>query len=237
MTEEKYTPEIIWQIFAESKKEANKLNEQMEKMFAAADKRFAETERIIKENSAETERMIKENSAETERMIKENSAETERVIKENSDETNKKIKELTRNIGGISDSNGLMAHQTICNTLAKDMKFAEIEFDDMIQKQKKHSKKLNLKGEYDVILENGDTIALIEIKYKFKKTDLEKLATTQVDSFRKLFPKYSNYKIILGIGGISFEDDVEEEAKENGIGVIKIINDKVEYFTDKIKIY
>jgi hypothetical protein len=60
--------------------------------------------------------------------------------------------------------------------------------------------------------------------------------TTQADIFRKLFPTYINHKIILGIGGLSFENDsVIEEAKKQGIGVIKIVSDMVEYHTENIK--
>ena len=57
------------------------------------------------------------------------------------------------------------------------------------------------------------------------------------DNFRLLFPLYKEYKIILGIGGLSFEDGVLEEAIKNGIGIIKISGDKVEINTEIIKIY
>jgi len=153
-------------------------------------------------------------------------------------ETDKKIKELTANINGIATSNGDMAEATIYNSLERDMTFAGIEFDDIIKNQKRHSKKLNLRGEYDIILENGNTIALIETKYKIRKKDITELFTKEVvDKFRKLFPMYSDYKILLGVGGMSFDDDAIKEAEEYGVGIIKIVGDKVEYYTDGIKEY
>ena len=36
---------------------------------------------------------------------------------------------------------------------------------------------------------------------------------------------------------MSFEDKAIAEAKENGIGIIKVVGDKVEYYTEGIKIY
>jgi hypothetical protein len=102
---------------------------------------------------------------------------------------------------------------------------------------KRSSKALNLKGQYDAVMINGDTLAIIEIKYKVDKDDVIKLYTKQVSDFKKLYPEYRNYKMLLGIGGLSFEDKSEDEAHKNGIGIIKVIGDKVEYFTDDIKEY
>ena len=109
MAEVKYTPEIILQMFAESKKEANLLTEQI---------------KAVSEQMKETDKQIKKNSDAADKRA----AETDRIIKENSAETNKKIKELTRNIGGIAEGNGKMAEQMIYNSLEKDMKFAGIDF-------------------------------------------------------------------------------------------------------------
>jgi len=71
-----------------------------------------------------------------------------------------------------------------------------------------------------------------------EKGDITELFTKEVaDKFRILFPNYKNYKIVLGIGGMSFDDDAIEEAKRNGVGIIKVVGDKVEYHTEGIKIY
>ena len=130
-----------------------------------------------------------------------------------------------------------MAEETIFNSLKKDMAFAGIRFDYMDRNQNRHIKNLNLKGEYDVIMYNCNTVALIEIKHKVRKNDIDKLLVKKVDDFRKLFPIYKDCKIVLGVGGMSFEKGAEELAKENGIGVIKVVGDKVEYHTEEIKVY
>ncbi|MCL2040391.1 MAG: hypothetical protein FWG85_08210, partial [Bacteroidetes bacterium] len=164
MAEVKYTPEIILQMFAESKKEANELREQMKEtdkqikeMSAAADKRSAEADK----RSAEADRRSAEadrRSAETDKQIKEMSAAADK----RSAETDKKIKELTRNIGGIAEGNGKMAEQMIYNSLEREMKFAGIEFYYIERNKKRKIKILNLEGEYDIVLTNGDTIGIIE---------------------------------------------------------------------------
>ena len=153
-------------------------------------------------------------------------------------ENREQIKEISKQIGGITKSNGKVAEATIYNSLERDMTFAGIEFDAIEKNKKLHSKKLNLKGEYDVVMYNGDTLAIIEIKYNVEKGDVnEFIDKKKVEKFRLLFPEYKDYKIMLGIGGMNFENEAEKEAERYGIGVIKVVGDKVEYYTDGIKIY
>ena len=158
-------------------------------------------------------------------------------------ETDKKIKELGKyidsvcgDVEGIKRSNGRFAEETIYNALEKNMTFGGTKFDNIDRNVKLHIKLLNLKGEFDVVLENGDTLAIIETKYKVRREDVSELIT-KPDNFRKLFPQYSDYKVLLGIGGLCFDNKVIEDAQKQGIGIIKIDNDKVEYHTEGIKIY
>ena len=153
------------------------------------------------------------------------------------DEIRKQMKEVRKEIGGIAESNGDMAEATIFNSLERDMTFAGIEFHDIEKNRSGKSKRYNIEGEFDVVMTNGDVVALIETKHKVRKEDVTKFATTQVDNFRKLYPMYDKYEIILGVGGMSFEKGAEAEANKYGIGVIKVVGDKVEYHTEGIRIY
>jgi hypothetical protein len=40
-------------------------------------------------------------------------------------------------------------------------------------------------------------------------------------NFRTLFPDYTDYKLYMGIAGLSFEPDSENFAAENGLVVLK----------------
>ena len=204
---EKYTFEMLMQSFEKSRIE-------MEAMRAEADRRAAEREKEWQE-------------------IRQKMKETSEKIDKHSEQ----IKEQSKMINGISESNGAAAEETIYNSLERDMTFAGIRFDSIEKNRKKYLKKLKLKGEYDVLLENGDVLALIETKYRVRKDDVFKFATTKLDIFRKLYPMYDKYKIILGVGGMSFDDDAIKEAEEYGVGIIKIVGDKVEYYTEGIKTY
>jgi uncharacterized protein (UPF0216 family) len=219
------TYEMIMQMFAETRNQMKETDARLEKM-------FAETREQIRELAAdrkETDKQIKELAADRK--------ETDKKNKEISDDVWKSIKAMNKHIGGITKSLGEMAEETIYNVLEKDMTFCNVKFYDIDRRRKRKNKSLNLESEFDIILENGDTLAIIEVKNKVKSENVSEFATTKLEIFRKLFPIYKNYKIILGIGGVTFENDAIEEAKKNGIGIIKAIGDKVEYYTDGIKIY
>jgi hypothetical protein len=184
------------------------------KMFAETDKKFAE----LAEDRKATDKQIAE-------------------LAEDRKATDKQIKELSKNINGIANSNGEMAEEMIFNSLKKDKTFAGIKFYDIDRNIKLKSKALKLDSEFDVVLENGDTVAIIETKYKVREKDVSELLNKKLNNFRKLFPMYANYKIMLGVGGMSFEKKAIAEANKKGIGIIKIVGDKVEYQTENVKIY
>ena len=158
-------------------------------------------------------------------------------IKESQKATDKQIKELSKQIGGISNSNGKVAEDMIYNVLDKDKTFANVKFDYLRKNVQIQSETYETKTELDILLVNGDTISIIETKYKVEKSDVIDVIDKKLNYFRQYNPKFNNYKIILGIGGMSFEDDAITAAKEKGIGIIKILGDKLEYYTDGIKIY
>ena len=163
--------------------------------------------------------------------------EIRNIQKKSTEESDKEMKKLRQLVGGISESNGAMAEEMIYNSLKKDKTFAGITFDEIDRNLKMKLKKFNLEGEFDVVLQNCNTLAIIETKYKVRVEDVSKLVDKKVNDFRKLFPVFNDYKIVLGIGGMSFEGQAEDVANENGVGIIKIVGDKVEYYTDKIKVY
>jgi len=165
--------------------------------------------------------------------------ELKRIIREQSAEgkdTDRRIKELTKNVYGISASNGLMAEDTILYALERDKTFAGIKFDD-IEQRFQIQDKLKTITDIDAVLLNGDTIALIEVKYKVDKKDVKELISDKLKNFKKYYPDYRDYKILLGVGGMGFEKDAIKEAKEKGVGIIKVVGDKVEYYTEGIREY
>jgi hypothetical protein len=187
-----------------------------------AETTFEEIWQIMKElaiSSKETDRLLKETDQqmkETDRRLK----ETERLIKANS-----------KDIGGITTSNGEIAESYFFNSFKKYPHFAGQDYQLVERNKRCHSKALDLMDEYDLVLYNGSSVAIIEIKYKATKEDVEQILK-KAETFKKLFPYYNDFAIYLGLAGFHIYQNAENEAKKQGVAVVKqvgknmVINDK-----------
>lgn len=138
-------------------------------------------------------------------------------------------------LGNIADNNGSNAEDYFFNSLVDNPELGGIGYDTIVKNFIPKSKRGQ--GEFDIVMYNGENIALIECKYKAHKNDVEKLITKQVDSFKKLFPIYANHKFYLGIAGFSFYPELEGFAKENGVAILKQKGNIVEIEADNLKVY
>jgi hypothetical protein len=87
------------------------------------------------------------------------------------------------------------------------------------------------KDEYDILLINGKSIGIIEIKFKAHKDHLSKIIR-KAETLRANFPYYADHKVYLGLATLIFTPELEQECINEGIAVVKqvgktvVINDK-----------
>jgi hypothetical protein len=199
-----------------------------ERAWAAIDRlteKQAETDRQLKE----TDRLLKESKAEHDRLIQERRAEYDR----RQQDIDRQMKNLRIELGGIGNSNGAFAEEYFYNCFDRgEQTFFGEKFDD-IEKNIKLPGKLRgtVKAEYDIVLLNGKSVGIVEVKYKARKDYIPKLIG-QAETFRLDFPDYASHRIFLALAALSFEDEVEDDCIREGIAIIKqagdtvVINDK-----------
>ncbi len=106
--------------------------------------------------------------------------------------TDATLERMGIHLGGITDNNGSNSQDYFYNSLLDNPVLGGIKYDSISKNLEIRSKRSQ--GEFDLVMFNGESIALIECKYKAHKSDVEKLINKKVDSFKKLFPVYANYK-------------------------------------------
>jgi hypothetical protein len=186
-------------------------------MFAETDLKIQETDRIVKETAVQMK-------------------ETDRQMKE----TDRKLKELGIHVSGISNSNGKFAEELFYDSLEKSKTFAGVHFDSISNEfggEIKIPSGTIVKDQFDIIMRNDKTIAIIEIKYKAEIDYPKKMAEKKIKNFRLLFPYYAKYKIYLGLGSLSFSQRVIQEAKKYGVGLLKQCGNTIEYKTNWVRAY
>ncbi|MDR0437674.1 MAG: hypothetical protein LBH22_05160 [Bacteroidales bacterium] len=161
-------------------------------------------------------------------MAKENTKSIEKIT-QSIRELRESHKNISKDIGGMANSNGDFAEEYFANTFKHEPVFADMHFDSL--QTNVNIKKDDESDEFDIVLHNDKNIAIIEIKYKARVADIEKVIA-KADSFRKWFPHYKNRNIYLGLASLSFNDAIIRKAKEKGIAIIRqrggktIVSDK-----------
>ena len=149
--------------------------------------------------------------------------------------TELKLERIGKQLGDIGHSNGDAAENYFYNSLEDNKKLGKIKFNYISKnvKQRRH----RLEDEYDIFLENGNAVGVIEVKYKVQKSHIESLLYKKAENFRILFPDYTNYKLYIGIAGLSIDAENEKYATENGLVVLKQKGDVVAINSDNMKAF
>jgi hypothetical protein len=177
----------------------------------------------LTQSQKETDRQMKE----TDRQMK----ETDRQMKE----TDRQMKELQKTVGGIANNQGSFAEEYFFNSFenGKQNFFGE-KFNDISKHLKNRWQ--SMEDEYDIVLYNHASVAIIEVKYKAHVNDIP-IVLKKAETFRILFPNYKNFKIYLGLASMSFYDELEQECINEGIAIIKQVGDAVVINDKHLKVF
>jgi hypothetical protein len=172
------------------------------------DRKFQETDRLLKERSEETERKFRE----TDRKFQETRELIDRLAKENSRE----LKKLGEQIGGLGDKFGYFAEGMALPSMER---LLEKRFHMTNVSARHRVRDGGREQEYDVLAwANGkvNQAIVVEVKSRVKKEAIEQLIL-QIERLPKLVPELSG-KTRLGIlAGVDWDRGVMEEAQAQGL--------------------
>lgn len=122
------------------------------------------------------------------------------------------------------------------SALRDHKKLANITFEYVDIDIKARSQKVS--DSFDIVMYGDVSVAIITVKELWKdESDLIKLQTQKVDNFRLLFPRYKDHKIVLGIGGFSVPKDIEVQAREEGLAILRQKGEVAVIEDDGLKVY
>ena len=146
-------------------------------------------------------------------------------------------RELKKQIGGMGNNNGAFAQEFFFNAIFYgERKLFGQEFDDAMTEVRKYFKKGGTKSEFDIVLFNGKSICIVEVKYKADTDDARTLPEKE-KSFRECFPEHADKKLYLALASMSFDKHVEDECKKQGIAIIKQVGETIEIYDEQMKVF
>jgi len=164
--------------------------------------------------------------------IAEKQKETDRILNDKFSRTEKMIAESNQRIEGISRSNGEFCEEYFINSFKENPTLFGEKFDRILPYL--YPEPVVIDDEYDLVLRNCTTIALVEMKYKASVNDIGKMFS-KLHSYRANYPMFKDYKIYLCLASFRFPKGVRIKAEEKGIVLIEQRGDKIEVVSDHLK--
>jgi len=190
---------------------------------------FRETDRLFKESK----KAMKKSSEKFDRELKKSHERFEKEMKESREDFNRRMKKLEETMGAWSNNSGLIAEEYFFNSFEKGKKnFFGEKFDEI----KKNMKGAETDDEFDIVMLNGKSIGLVEVKYKAHENDLPQIVN-KANAFRINFPKFKKHKLFLGLATMAFYPKLKQECINQGIAVIKQAGDTVVIYDEHLKAY
>jgi hypothetical protein len=128
------------------------------------------------------------------------------------------IASVDKQLGSNTSSLGSVNQEFFYSNLKTNPTFGGINFDRVTPNLIVGYKKRQF--EFDIVLTNVSSVAIVEIKHKAHINDLDQVEA-QIKRYRELCPEYKNFNIYGGIAGFSVPQDVVKAAHERGLFVLK----------------
>jgi hypothetical protein len=184
----------------------------------------------------ESDRRMRELNEETAQKMQELNEETAQKIRESNEETNRKIQEVARQIketdmqmGRLGNRFGELAEHLVAPNIVRKFNALGFHFDEISGlRQVIHDEGSGQKiAEFDILLENGDSIVGVEVKAKPSCDDVEdharRLQILRLNKDRK----NDKRKIYGAVAGAIMTDSAKTAALKAGMYVIIQTGDTV----------
>jgi hypothetical protein len=179
----------------------------------------------------ETDRLLEKSRAEFDQRMKDADQRREK----SSADFDRRMKKMEETMGSWANNHGSFAEEYFFNSFENgNRNFFGEKFDEIAKNLTNFWQ--GLKDEYDIVMYNHASVALIEVKYKAHENDIPDVLK-KAETFRILFPDYKDFKIYLGLASMSFYPDLENECVNQGIAVIKQIGDTVVIYDRHLKVF
>jgi len=215
---------------AEADRRFARLEAQFAETDAKFDKRFAETDAKLNKFFAETNAQL----AKTDAQLAKTDAQLAKTDAQLA-KTDAQLKKLSDMVGGTVNNQGQAVEEFFYRSLAKQLRVSNMKFDVIYRNLTGHIK--GLQDEFDIVLANGDTLALFEVKTKAHTSLVETMLQRKIPNLRKVLPNFKNYKIYAGIASLVTYDELIEEVKKHGLFLLtqhgrhlEVVNEEVAYF-------
>jgi len=214
----------------ESIKEMREFQKKTDEQLQKTDEQLRINSNLMRESQKKTD----EQQQKTDEQLQRTDEQLQRTDKQ-LQRTDAKLDRVAKILGDMGDVNGEIVEEHFYNSLKETMALGGIKFNEILRNVRPRG---DQGPEFDTILLNGDSVAIIEVKRKAHIKELHDMILKKIHDFKKSFPTYSTYDIYFGLASHVTNEALVKEAKEEGIfllaqkgGHLEIVNNDVKAFT------
>lgn len=189
------------------------------------ERRFQETERLLKEQTQETERLLKEQAQETDRQLQ----ETKTLIQAISEENRQVNRQLSKQLGELGGTWGRFVEDLVAPACERLFLERGIPVDQVSQRVRRRHQGETL--EIDVLVVNQGHVLAVEVKSRLSVDDVNEFVV-DLECFRDFFPEYAQMQIYGAVAGIGIDSGVDRYAYRQGLFVLAQAGDDVVILND-----
>ena len=128
--------------------------------------------------------------------------------------------------GGVSNNQGAAAEEFYFNSLKANPVLDGIRFD-LVEKNTTRNRD-GVENEFDLLLVNGQTVYVVEVKYKAHEQDLRRLLDIKAVNFPRLYPEYAEHEQRFALAAFHIHDELKHAALAEGVTVLQRKGDVIE---------
>ena len=148
-------------------------------------------------------------------------------------ELRQSLKSIGQKLGSIGMNNGDFAEEIFFTSLGKSRLLGGQYYDIV---RRKVCAPYGT-AEYDILMHNGESTAIVEVKYKARISDIHKLLAKEPETFRKAFTGFRDHNIYLGLASAVTNNELINEAREAGIFLLGQKGESFEIVNDTVRIF
>jgi hypothetical protein len=168
----------------------------------------------------ETDRLMKEQRADFDRTLREQKAESDREFARSKAEFNRRSKRLDRKISALGSRIGEIVESMVRGHIVDKFKALDYEITQFHRNTFFENKKLGIRGEIDLFLEDGEIAILIEVKTTLETADVRR-HIERIENYRRCADVRGDTRRFVGaVAGAVVEEEAMHFAHEIGMYVI-----------------
>ncbi len=193
-----------------------KLEELVYHGFKESDRRFQETERLIKETAQQQREEQRE--------------ELREELRERQRESDRELKELKKQLAGITSSLGLFAESVVQPSVTRLFGERGIMLTGIYPRLLERRNGDTM--EVDIVGAGSDAIVVIEVKLRLELEDVKEFLQ-RLSRFFEFFSRFRGSKLYGAVAGMSIDEGVARYAYKNGLFVLAQSGDNMQILNDE----